>query len=256
MAGHVVRLAEDGDPAELRVPTGAPEVAQRKGLQTRDARSPLAQELGERLGRRRRMQSLLCRQLEHAQHGEIRVVVSEHPVDPVVERLLGVVEVRDVFADRPRVRARTSGAHLLGQVAGESFEIGGVGGEEREHGHRVGRLGVVGVEDGHEPARSDPATSHSRDNGRAARASATCPHVRHTKTSGASSTSMSRWSCSSQLGRTQLERPDQTSVRVTRLEALDGRPQLHFHRRAGDRADGASTRCGGRRRRPRHRAAC
>ena len=40
---------------------------------------------------------------------------------------------------------------------------------------------------------------------------------------------------SSQLGRAQLERPDQTGVRVTRLEALDGRPELHFHGRAGDR---------------------
>ena len=39
---------------------------------------------------------------------------------------------------------------------------------------------------------------------------------------------------SSQLGRTQLERPDQASVRVTRLEALDARPQLRLHRRARD----------------------
>ena len=158
------------------------------------------------------MQSLLCRQLEHAQHREIGVVVPEHPVDPVVERLLGIVEMRDMLLDRPRARGWTASADLLGQVAGQAFEIGCVGGEERQDGHRVCRLGVVGVEDGHEPAKATrprPAlgTMGGRSLQRDVAAGATHEDVRRLLDQQVAMVT------SSQLGRTQLERPDQAIVR-------------------------------------------
>jgi len=66
------------------------------------------------------------------------IVLGEHPVDPVVERFLGVVEVGDVFAmDSHPLPA--AGADVFGQIANESLEVGALASACQDR-HRVHRL--------------------------------------------------------------------------------------------------------------------